>query len=199
MTSRWISLSTGLFFLILGSLEMYLSQKLPGGLGLNAAEPGPGLFPMIVGAIMFIAASLHIVDSLRATPTIDAVATDDIINSAERTATVTVTGGNEAGSTVTLNGNPTVVESPTTWSYVLDATAIDAFGQGAETLTAIATDAAGNVGAAVSNTFSVDTVAPNAPSVAVSARTSSASPPPSKSARKPARLRSSTRRQRTSC
>jgi len=71
MTFRWISLSTGLFFLILGSLEMYLSQKLPGGLGLNAAEPGPGLFPMIVGSLMFIAASLHIVDSLRSAPTLD--------------------------------------------------------------------------------------------------------------------------------
>ena len=71
MTFRWISLSTGLFFLLLGSLEMYFSQKLPGGLGLNAAEPGPGLFPMIVGSLMFFAASLHLVDILRSSPEVE--------------------------------------------------------------------------------------------------------------------------------
>ncbi len=49
-----------------------------------------------------------------ATPVISLVATDDIINAAERTATVTVAGTNEAGSTVTLNGNATVVDSATT-------------------------------------------------------------------------------------
>jgi len=71
MTSRWISLGTGLFFLTLGSLEMYLSQKLPGGLGLNAAEPGPGLFPMIVGAIMFFAASVYLVENMRSVSNVD--------------------------------------------------------------------------------------------------------------------------------
>ena len=50
---------------------MYLSQKLPGGLGLNAAEPGPGLFPMIVGSLMFFAAALHLVDILRSSPEVE--------------------------------------------------------------------------------------------------------------------------------
>ena len=71
MTSRWISLGTGLFFLTLGSLEMYLSQKLPGGLGLNAAEPGPGLFPIIVGFVMFFAASVLLVENMRSDPDVD--------------------------------------------------------------------------------------------------------------------------------
>ena len=51
---------------------MYFSQKLPGGLGLNAAEPGPGLFPMIVGSLMFFAAALHLVDILRSSPEVEA-------------------------------------------------------------------------------------------------------------------------------
>ena len=73
MTSRWISLGTGLFFLTLGSLEMYLSQKLPGGLGLNAAEPGPGLFPIIVGFVMFFAASVLLFENMRSDPAVDTV------------------------------------------------------------------------------------------------------------------------------
>jgi len=94
------------------------------------------------------------------TPTIDMVASDDVINAAERTATVTVTGGNEAGSTVTLNGNATTIDTATTWSYVLDAATINAFGQGAETLTAVATDANGNPSANGTRAISVDTVVP---------------------------------------
>ena len=100
------------------------------------------------------------------TPVINAVAADNIINAAERTATVTVTGTNEAGSTVTLNGNATNPLTGTTWNYVLDAAAINTFGQGAETLTAIATDAAGNVNVANgTRAVTVDTVAPTISSV----------------------------------
>ena len=54
------------------------------------------------------------------------------------------TGYFDTGSTVTLNGNAVNVLTATTWSYTLSAAEINAFGQGAETLTAIATDAAGN-------------------------------------------------------
>ena len=95
-----------------------------------------------------------------ATPTIGIVATDDVINSTERTATVTVTGGKEVGSTVTLNGNSTT-DSGATWSRVLSASEINSFGQGTTTLTAIATDTAGNVNA-VNGTRDVfvDTIAP---------------------------------------
>jgi hypothetical protein len=100
------------------------------------------------------------------TPAFDVVATDNIINAAERTATVTVTGTKEAGSTVTLNGQTTIAVDATNWRYVLDAAAIEAFGQGPETLTAVATDAIGNASAAGTKTITVDTVAPATPTFA---------------------------------
>lgn len=65
MIYRWISLASGLFFLVLGSLVIFFSQKLPGGIGISAAEPGPGLFPMMVGAILFAASFLHLIETLR--------------------------------------------------------------------------------------------------------------------------------------
>ncbi|MEQ1838040.1 MAG: Ig-like domain-containing protein [Candidatus Nitrotoga sp.] len=98
------------------------------------------------------------------TVTINAVATDDIINAAERTATVTVTGTNDAGSTVTLNGNATTAVTATTWSYVLSEADITTMGEGAETLTAVATDAVGNTASATRN-ITVDTVNPTVISV----------------------------------
>ena len=56
------------------------------------------------------------------------MATDDIINIAERDATVTVTGTNESGAAVTLNGNATTVVDATHWSYNLSSAAITVFG-----------------------------------------------------------------------
>ncbi|MFA5643780.1 MAG: hypothetical protein WC949_04435, partial [Candidatus Paceibacterota bacterium] len=95
-----------------------------------------------------------------ASAVINMVATNDVINAAEHVATVTVTGTNEAGSTVTLDGNAATVDG-TTWSYILTEVAIDAFGEGPQTLTAIATDAAGNPqAAATTRDISVDTAAP---------------------------------------
>jgi uncharacterized membrane protein len=43
---------------------MYLAPRLPGGLGLNAAEPGPGLFPMMTGALMLFSAAALLVQLL---------------------------------------------------------------------------------------------------------------------------------------
>lgn len=103
------------------------------------------------------------VDTLVPSVTINLVATDDVINAAERTASVTVSGTNEAGASVTLNGNAAVV-SGTTWSYVLSSSAIDAFGQDGESLIAVATDAAGNT-ATSERGITVDTVIADAPSV----------------------------------
>jgi len=92
---------------------------------------------------------------------ISMVATDDIINAAEQTATVTVSGTNEDGATVTLDGSAVVADTSTTWSYVLDAEAITAFGEGAQTLTAVSVDAAGNSNAEdTTRDITVDTVAP---------------------------------------
>ena len=100
-----------------------------------------------------------------ALPTIAAVATDDIINTAERDATVTVTGSNESGSTVTLNGNAVTAVDATHWNYILSAAAINAFGQGAETLTAIATDAAGNTSSTM-HSITVGTLSTTLPTIA---------------------------------
>ncbi|MFI3157325.1 MAG: hypothetical protein QX199_14345, partial [Methylococcaceae bacterium] len=97
-------------------------------------------------------------------PTINTVATDDVINAVEQTATVTVTGANETGATTTLNGNAVTQATATTWSYVLSAAAITAFGQGSETLTAVSTDTAGNTSTGTRN-ISVDTLAPTAPTI----------------------------------
>lgn len=64
MNARLSELMAGLLFLLCGSAMMYLSPRLPGGIGLSAAEPGPGLFPMIVGALMSVAAAAHLFQTL---------------------------------------------------------------------------------------------------------------------------------------
>lgn len=98
-----------------------------------------------------------------ATPAINAVATDDLLNAGE--ADSVITGGNEAGATVTVNigGNSRAASvSGTSWSYTLTAADLNAMGQGAETLSVTQTDAAGNISAAGSHTVSIDTLAPAA-------------------------------------
>ena len=111
------------------------------------------------------------------------IATDNIINIAERDAGVEVSGTTEAEVGITLCAGATDVTDPTcdggttflvrlpdassntTWSYTLTADDISAIGDREVTLTAIATDGAGN--AAVSDVVSVtvDTVAPSAPAI----------------------------------
>jgi hypothetical protein len=93
------------------------------------------------------------------TPVINVVATDDAINATERTAGVTLSGTNEAGATVTVNG-ATATVTGTSWSYALNATAIDGFGQGSKIFTLVATDPVGNTSAST-KTILVDTVAPS--------------------------------------
>ena len=61
MKARWISLISGLIFLLIGSGQIFMSLRLPGGLGISAAEPGPGLFPCLVGILMTIASVSHLV------------------------------------------------------------------------------------------------------------------------------------------
>ena len=101
------------------------------------------------------------VDTLAPTaPVIDVVATDNIINSAEQTATLT--GSAEAGATValTLGGNVRILtaDGMGDWSYTLVAADLTAMGEGAATLTATATDAAGNTSSATTHAITVDTV-----------------------------------------
>ncbi len=97
-------------------------------------------------------------------PTINVVATDDIINASEQSTTIT--GTNEAGASValTIGGNTRAATvTGTSWSYTLVAADITAMGQGAETLSATQTDAAGNTSAAGTRAITVNTVAPTAP------------------------------------
>ncbi|OHC70527.1 MAG: hypothetical protein A3H93_04320 [Rhodocyclales bacterium RIFCSPLOWO2_02_FULL_63_24] len=101
-------------------------------------------------------------------PTINTVATDNILNAAEQTAAIT--GTNEAGATVALTiGSNTraATVTGTSWSYTLEAEDITAMGQGTEMLSATQTDAAGNVSAAVTRGISVDTAGPTVSSVAL--------------------------------
>lgn len=64
MTARISGLLCALFFVLLGGGQMYLAPRLAGGLGLNAAEPGPGLFPMMTGALMFFSAAALLIQLL---------------------------------------------------------------------------------------------------------------------------------------
>ena len=100
-------------------------------------------------------------------PTIAVVAGDDIINASEVSSSIT--GSNEAGASVALSigGNTrTATVSSTSWSYTLVAADIAAMGEGAETLSATQTDAAGNTSAAGTRDISVDTTAPTFTSAA---------------------------------
>jgi hypothetical protein len=63
MTARHAGVLAALLFLLVGSVQIYLSLRLPGGVGLSLAEPGPGLFPLLVGALMCAAAILDLVQT----------------------------------------------------------------------------------------------------------------------------------------
>ena len=97
-----------------------------------------------------------------AAPAINIVATDDIINAAE--TGVAITGTAEANSTVNLTlGTAThavTTDATGNWSYTLVAADITAMGQGNVTLSATATDAAGNVSLAGTRAIVVDTIVP---------------------------------------
>ena len=66
MNARLAGLLSALVFLLIGSGQIFFAMRLPGGLGPNAAEPGPGLFPMLVGSLMCLAACAHLVQTWRA-------------------------------------------------------------------------------------------------------------------------------------
>ncbi|TNC07282.1 hemagglutinin, partial [Methylobacterium terricola] len=102
-----------------------------------------------------------VVDTLA--PAAPVVATAGLIND----ATPTLTGTAEPGVTVTLSNNGTVLGS-----VVADGTGAfsftpgQAFGEGTNLITAVAQDAAGNLGpASAAVTLTIDTLAPPAPSI----------------------------------
>jgi Tripartite tricarboxylate transporter TctB family len=65
MKARIAPLIANLLFLFIGSALVWFSLRLPNGIGLSAAEPGPGLFPLIVGSFMCLSAAAHLFLSWR--------------------------------------------------------------------------------------------------------------------------------------
>jgi len=99
-----------------------------------------------------------------AAPVFNGVAIDNTINATEQTTTLT--GTNEAGATVTLGigvNSRVATVNGTVWSYTLVPADLTALGQGAKTLSAMQTDAAGNVSTANTLVINVDTSPPAAP------------------------------------
>ena len=82
---------------------------------------------------------------------------DDLINAAEAAGGITVSGTAEIGSTLTVNGAAVTVDASGGWT-----TSVTPAGDGPLTVTAVATDAAGNT-ATATHALTVDTVAPAAP------------------------------------
>ncbi|HBM0955623.1 TPA: Ig-like domain-containing protein [Enterobacter roggenkampii] len=105
------------------------------------------------------------VDSVAPTLSVDTLAQDNIINAAEHSQPLTLTGKTtaEAGQivTVTLNGKNynATVGSDGTWSVTLAADDVQALNEGNHTLTVNVSDKAGN-GSSVTADFMVDTTAP---------------------------------------
>ena len=111
-------------------------------------------------------------------PTFDDFTADNIINADERNEILA--GDAESGSSVILcfnDGSGTIADctgglransstTGTAWSFVLSTARLSTIGQGNKTARAIATDTNGNPGAVGSKPFSVDTMAPAAPSFA---------------------------------
>lgn len=113
------------------------------------------------------------VDTVVVAPTIDQVATDDIVNLAEAGAGFQITGKGEAGATVTLafdsgttlaGGNTALVNGAGVWAINVNTADVGKFMEGAENIVASQVDAAGNPSApAVAvRPITVDTVVPTA-------------------------------------
>ena len=105
------------------------------------------------------------VDTVAPALSVDTLAQDNIINAAEHSQPLTLTGKTtaEAGQivTVTLNGKNynATVGSDGTWSVTLAAEDVQALNEGNHTLTVNVSDKAGN-GSSVTADFTVDTTAP---------------------------------------
>ena len=105
------------------------------------------------------------VDTVAPTLSVDTLAQDNILNAAEHSQPLTLTGKTnaEAGQivTVTLNGKNynATVGSDGTWSVTLAANDVQALSEGNHTLTVNVSDKAGN-GSSVTADFAVDTTAP---------------------------------------
>ena len=156
-----------------------------GATAVNLTLPTPGLASSLSGSSNVVLDATADTTA-PAAPTFDAVGASGTsvtengnrLNAADRSAGVRWSGGVEAGATVTLclagAGDGTgascgigrtlrtaiSLARSESWVYTLTPVDIAAMGEGAETVTATATDAAGNVSAASSYDLIVDTTVP---------------------------------------
>ncbi|QOD11838.1 hypothetical protein IEE84_07895 [Psychrobacter sp. 28M-43] len=100
-------------------------------------------------------------------PTInEPIAGDNIVNGTEAAASFAVTGTGVSGDTITLTDGSNnvlgtaIVNAAGDWSINVDEAEVTAMGEGAEQLSATATDPAGNTSVAATATITVDTTAP---------------------------------------
>ena len=113
-------------------------------------------------------ASSFTIDTVAPTaPTIAQVAGDNIVNSAEKTAGVTVSGIAEANSTLNITWGSTTqtatADASGNWSGAFSSAQIPTDGN--TTITATTRDAAGNTSTAVTRSVLIDTLAPTAPAI----------------------------------
>jgi Bacterial Ig domain/RTX calcium-binding nonapeptide repeat (4 copies) len=115
--------------------------------------------------------SVTIEAPIPAAPSIDGVSSDDLINASERAAGVTVSGGGIAGASLTISwgttNKTTTVDSTGRWTSKFAAGEMPAT-EGAVTLSATET-VLGQTSKAATRSLTLDTVAPNAPTVVASA------------------------------
>jgi Ca2+-binding RTX toxin-like protein len=94
----------------------------------------------------------------------DSSVSEGFVNASGNTLTQVLTGGAEAGSTVTIFDGSTKLGATTATSSGAFSFTLGQLSDGSHSLTAAATDTAGNIGAASSTlSFKVDTLAPAAP------------------------------------
>ncbi|MBD1913659.1 MULTISPECIES: hypothetical protein [unclassified Leptolyngbya] len=102
-------------------------------------------------------------------PTVEAIATDNIINAAEATAGVVLRGTTDTGTTIRLivaGESRTATVNGTTWSYTLSNADLSNLEQGpGKTVSITATDAAGNTAVIQSQSFTISTEPPAAPTI----------------------------------
>ena len=109
------------------------------------------LTAVVSSAIQQVSASINI----------DDIATDDVVNISEQTATITGTTVSGASVSLQIGNNESAADvSGTTWSYTLTNDDISAMGQGGVTITATATLSGGGTASATRSVV-VDTIAPD--------------------------------------
>jgi hypothetical protein len=101
-------------------------------------------------------------------PTVNTIETNDIINTAEKADGVTISGTAEANSIVKLYNNSVYLTQVTTnssgiWSASFGSAQVPS--DGIHNLSATATDAAGNTSIATLKVVTIDTIAPNQPTI----------------------------------